>query len=126
MNYPEELQYSASHEWVRTTDKGTVLIGITDYAQHELGDLVFINLPDRGDAVTAGEIFCDVESVKAVSDVYCPVSGVICEVNDELLDQPQLINADPYGAWIIEVSDVEETEELLSADDYEQLCSKGE
>lgn len=91
MNYPKELCYVKSHEWVKKED-GTVLIGITDYAQDALGDLVFVNLPEVGDEVVMGEAFADVESVKAVSDVYSPVSGVVKEINEALLDQPELIN----------------------------------
>lgn len=125
MEYPSELRYSKTHEWLKSTEKGTVLIGITDYAQHELGDLVFINLPDRDEDVTAGEVICDVESVKAVSDIYSPVTGVIVDVNEELLDEPQLINSAPYESWFIEVGDIEETEELLDAAAYEEFCGKG-
>ena len=105
---------------------GTVTVGLTDYAQQELGDLVFVNLPAVDDAVTAGEAFGDVESVKAVSDVFSPVSGVVSEVNEELLDSPQLINETPYDAWMIKVSDVGDTEELLSAAEYEAFIAQGE
>lgn len=84
MNFPEELKYTRSHEWVKEEEDGTVLIGLTDYAQNELGDLVFVNLPEEGDELMAGETFGDVESVKAVSDVFSPVTGVIAEVNEEL------------------------------------------
>ena len=114
----EGLYYSESHEFVRV-EGDFVFVGITDYAQQELGDLVFVNLPQAGDDVTAGEAFGDVESVKAVSDVVCPVSGVVAEVNEELLDAPQLINETPYDAWMIKVENVSETEELLSAEEYE-------
>lgn len=117
MNIPNELHYSKSHEWIRDTADG-VEIGISAHAVEALGDLVFVNLPEEGDAVTAGEAFGDVESVKAVSDVYCPVSGVVAEVNTALLDAPELVNEDPYGAWFIRVSDVTEQEALLSADEY--------
>ncbi|MGN0297620.1 MAG: glycine cleavage system protein GcvH [Lachnospiraceae bacterium] len=124
MNFPKELKYSKSHEWVKYEEDGTVLIGITDYAQSELGDLVFVNLPEEGDEVTAGEAFGDVESVKAVSDVYSPVSGTVCEINEELLDSPQSINEDPYGAWFIRVSDITDTEELLDVDAYEDFTKE--
>ena len=113
------LKYTKSYEWVLENADGTVSIGITDFAQQELGDLVFVNLPQAGDDVTAGEAFGDVESVKAVSDVVCPVSGTVLEVNEELLDSPQLINETPYDAWMIKVENVSETEELLSAEEYE-------
>ena len=123
MNFPAELKYSKSHEWVRTED-GVTVVGISDFAQDALGDVVFINLPAEGDAVTAGESFGDVESVKAVSDIISPVTGVICEVNDALADAPETLNADPYGAWIIKVKDVSETEELLDAAAYEAHCAE--
>ena len=114
----EGLRYAESHEYVKIEGEYGY-VGITDYAQQELGDLVFVNLPQAGDDVTAGEAFGDVESVKAVSDVVCPVSGVVAEVNEELLDSPQLINETPYDAWMIKVENVGDTEELLSAEEYE-------
>ena len=113
----EELQYSKSHEW-RALDGDTAVVGLTDYAQSELGDLVFVNLPEVGDTVEAGEVFGDVESVKAVSDVYSPVTGEVTEINEELLDAPELVNDDAYKAWFIKVKDVSATEELLTADEY--------
>lgn len=120
MELREELKYAKTHEWVK--EEGDVLvIGLTDFAQSELGDLVFVNLPEVDDEVTAGEPFADVESVKAVSDVYSPVSGVVCEINEEILDAPESINEDPYGAWFIKVKDVSETEELLTAAEYEEF-----
>ncbi|HPE15506.1 MAG TPA: glycine cleavage system protein GcvH [Oscillospiraceae bacterium] len=118
MNHPAELSYTKSHEWVRELDDESVLVGITDFAQHELGDLVFVNLPEVGDDVVAGEPFADVESVKAVSDVYSPVTGRVAEINEALLDAPQLINEAPYEAWFIRVEDVADTEDYLSAEDY--------
>ena len=123
MNYPKELSYSKTHEWIKNED-GIYVIGITDYAQHALGDVVFVNLPQEGDEVTAGESFGDVESVKAVSDIMSPVSGTICAVNEELADSPELLNSDPYGAWIIKVQDVSDTEELLDAASYEAFCAQ--
>ena len=123
MNYPKELSYAKTHEWVRK-DGDTYIIGITDYAQHALGDVVFVNLPQEGDEVTAGESFGDVESVKAVSDIMSPVTGTICAVNEELADSPELLNSDPYGAWIIKVQDVSDTEELLDAASYEAFCAQ--
>jgi len=115
----EQLKYTKSHEWVLENADGTVTVGLTDYAQKELGDLVFVNLPVEGDEVTAGESFGDVESVKAVSDVFSPVSGTVAEVNEELLDAPQLINEQPYEAWLIKVENVGDKEELLTAAEYE-------
>ena len=93
-------------------------MGLTDFAQSELGDLVFVNLPEVGDTVEAGEVFGDVESVKAVSDVYSPVTGEVTEINEELLDSPELINDNAYEAWFIKVKDVSATEELLTAEEY--------
>ena len=122
MNYPAELQYSRDHEWLRMED-GIAVIGISDFAQSELGDVVFVNLPEVGDDTTAGEPFGDVESVKAVSDLVCPVTGTVCAVNEELLDAPEKLNEDPYGTWIIKVENVTDTEELLTAEQYEAECT---
>jgi len=123
MNYPNDLKYSKSHEWLKTED-GVAVIGISDFAQDALGDVVFINLPAVGDAVTAGESFGDVESVKAVSDLISPVTGVVCAVNEELEDSPENLNSDCYGAWIIKVEEVTETEEMLDAAAYEAHCAE--
>lgn len=123
MNYPAELKYTKSHEWIRYED-GVAVIGISDFAQDALGDVVFVNLPAVGDEVTAGEAFGDVESVKAVSDLICPVSGVVLEINEELEDSPENLNEDPYGAWIIKVENVTEEEDLLEADAYEAHCAE--
>ena len=123
MNYPTELQYTKSHEWLRYED-GIAVIGISDFAQDALGDVVFVNLPAVGDEVVAGESFGDVESVKAVSDLICPVSGVICAINEELDDSPENLNEDPYGAWIIKVEQVTGEEELLDAAAYEAFCAE--
>ncbi|MEW4411989.1 glycine cleavage system protein GcvH [Clostridium sp. AN503] len=124
MNFPEELKYTRSHEWVKEEEDGTVLIGLTDYAQNELGDLVFVNLPEEGDELTAGEAFGDVESVKAVSDVYSPVTGEVAEINENLLDVPESINTDPYGAWFIRAANVTDTEELMDAAAYEAFTKE--
>lgn len=123
MTIKPELQYSKDHEWVKKEDD-LFVIGISDFAQDALGDLVFVNLPEVGDAVTAGEAFGDVESVKAVSDLLSPVSGTVAEINEELLDAPEKLNEDPYGAWIIKVCDVTATEELLDAAAYEAFCAE--
>ena len=123
MNYPIDLKYSKSHEWIRYED-GVAIIGISDFAQDALGDVVFVNLPAVGDEVTAGEAFGDVESVKAVSDLISPVSGVVLEINEELEDSPENLNEDPYGAWIIKVENVTDEEELLEAEAYEALCAE--
>ena len=122
MNFPAELKYSQSHEWIRMED-GVAVVGISDFAQDALGDVVFVNLPEEGDAVTAGEPFGDVESVKAVSDLVSPVSDTVCAINEALLDTPELLNQDPYGAWIIQVEHVTASEELLDAAAYESFCA---
>lgn len=125
MNFPAELKYSKTHEWIKYED-GVAVIGISDFAQDALGDLVFVNLPAVGDDTTAGESFGDVESVKAVSDLICPVSGVVCAINEELEDSPEKLNEDPYGAWIIKVENITEEEELLDAAAYEAFCAEEE
>lgn len=124
MNIPNNLLYAKSHEWVKDMGDGTFRIGLTDYAQNELGDLVFVNLPQEEDEVEVEAAFGDVESVKAVSDVYSPLSGVVCAINEELLDHPELINQDAYEAWMIQVKDVSAKEELLSAEEYEKFLSE--
>ena len=116
---PKELKYSKDDEWVRY-DGDEVYVGITDYAQSELGDLVFVNLPEVGDEVIAGEPFGDVESVKAVADVFSPITGVVVEVNEDLLDDAALINNDPYGSWCIKVGSITDTEDLMTADEYDE------
>ena len=123
MLYPVELQYSKSHEWVKVED-GVTVVGISDFAQNALGDVVFVNLPAEGDGVTAGDAFGDVESVKAVSDLVSPVTGTVCAVNEELLDAPELLNSQCYDAWIIKVEGVTATEELLDAGGYEAFCQQ--
>lgn len=123
MAIPNELRYTKSHEWIKE-EGGVATVGITDFAQNALGDVVFINLPEPGDEVVAGESFGDVESVKAVSDLLCPVSGIVKAVNEELIDAPEMLNSDPYGAWIIKVEQINDREELLDADDYEAFCAE--
>ena len=125
MNIPEALRYAKTHEWLKEED-GLFTVGLTDFAQHALGDIVFVNLPQEGDPVTAGEAFGDVESVKAVSDVVSPVTGVVKLVNETLLDDPALVNSDPYGAWLIKVEAVTDTDELLGTAEYEALCASEE
>ena len=119
----KELYFTKSHEWVRFINDTTARVGISDYAQKQLGDLVFVNLPQEGDAVAAGEEFADVESVKAVSSVYCPVTGTVKAVNEELLDRPELINADAYDAWFVEVEDITDRSELLSEEEYKAMIA---
>ena len=118
---PEELKYAKTHEWVKEED-GLCVVGITDYAQDALGDIVFVNLPAVGDEVKAGEAFGDVESVKAVSDVFSPISGKVAAVNEAVLDDPAQVNADCYEAWLIKVEDASGLEELLDSKAYAELC----
>ncbi len=124
MEFPKNLTYAKTHEWLKK-DGDLVEIGLTDYAQDQLGDIVFVNLPEVGDEVTMGESFADVESVKAVSDIYSPVTGVVAEINEALLDAPESVNGAPYDAWFIKVKDVTEEEDLLDANAYESLCQEG-
>ncbi len=122
---PDDRRYTPDHEWV-LVDGDHARVGITDYAQDALGDVVFVQLPERGATVAAAESFSEVESTKSVSDIYAPVNGTITEVNNELVDGPQRINEDPYGAgWIcvIEMSDMSDYDKLMDADSYRQLIS---
>lgn len=123
---PAELLYTKSHEWVKFTDETTALVGITDFAQNSLGDIVFVNLPEEGSEVSAGEAACDVESVKAVADIISPLSGTVSQANQELDGAPEKINEAPYEAWIFEVRDVSAREELLDAAAYEAFCAAQE
>ena len=123
MNYPTDLKYSKSHEWVKE-EGGLTVIGISDFAQDALGDVVFVNLPEAGDDVTAGEAFGDVESVKTVSDLISPVTGRVAEVNTLLADAPEKINEDCYAAWMIKVEDVSDREDLLDAAAYDAHCQE--
>ena len=123
MNIPEDLRYSREHEWVRVTGK-TARVGITDFAQDSLGDVVFVQLPDVGLDVVAGASVSEIESTKSVSDVYAPVNGTVADVNSELVDSPQRLNEDPYGeGWlcVIEPSDPSAFSGLLDADSYRKL-----
>jgi len=123
MNVPDDLRYSKDHEWARLED-GRVRIGITDYAQDALGDVVYVQVPDVGAQVTTGESFSEVESTKSVSDIYAPITGTIVEVNQELSDAPQRVNEDPYGeGWlvVIEAEDASQFDQLLDAAAYRAL-----
>ena len=123
-NIPADLKYTKEHEWLRLADDGTALIGVTDFAQENLGDITFVELPEIGSSPGKGEVFGVVESVKAASDLYLPVGGEILAVNGELDEAPELLNNDPYGTgWLIKikVADPAETESLLSAADYETI-----
>jgi len=128
MEFPDNLRYTKEHEWVRVEDDDSIVMGITDYAQDALGDIVYVELPEVGeDVVVKDEPFAVVESVKAVSDIYVPMSGVIVEVNDELPKSPDIVNEDCYGdGWMvrIEPTDRTEFEDLLSAEDYQALVDE--
>lgn len=124
--YPEEHLYTKDHEWIRV-EGDTAIVGITDYAQHELGDVVFVDLPEVGDTVDAGEPFGSVESVKAVSELFSPVGGEVIEINPDLESRPELVNESPhYKAWMIKlrISDVQELKELMSAEEYEEYLQE--
>lgn len=125
--YPDDLRYTKEHEWLRREEAGRVRVGITQYAQHELGDVVYVDLPEPGRRVKAGDTFAVVESVKAVSDIYAPIDGRIAEVNQALEDRPELINEDPYGdGWIavIEVDDPAQIDALLGPGEYKALIGE--
>lgn len=121
----EELRYADSHEWVKL-EGDVATVGITDYAQHALGNIVYVDMPEVGDEVSQGEDFGAVESVKAASDLVSPISGEVVEINEALEDEPELINQDPYGAWImkVKVSDASEIENLLDAEAYAKICEE--
>ena len=125
MNVPEDLNYTKDHEWVRVEGE-SVVVGITDFAQKELGDIVYVDVDTEGDTIEQEEVFGSVEAVKTVSDLFMPVNGEVLEFNENLEDNPELINSDPYGeGWIIKVSisDSSELEDLLSSEDYQNLVS---
>ena len=123
MNIQSDLKYTKSHEWVKDLGGNCALLGLDDYAQDQLGELVFINLPEVGDEVTAGEAFGDVESVKAVSDVFSGVTDKVAEANAELADKPQKVNEDPFGAWLIKGEDITAYGDLMDAKEYEAYCA---
>jgi glycine cleavage system H protein len=126
--YPEDLKYTSEHEWVRDPGEtpGTVRVGITHYAQDQLGDIVYVKLPQVGEAVVAGEPCGELESTKSVSDLYAPVSGTVAAVNEELSSRPELVNSDPYGdGWLVDIAaaDLDAETGLLSAADYQEQIS---
>ncbi|MTK13591.1 MAG: glycine cleavage system protein GcvH [Clostridiaceae bacterium] len=127
MKILNELLYSKDHEWVKV-DGNKAYIGISDFAQHSLGEIVFVELPEVDTEFSKGEAFGVVESVKAASDLYIPVGGKVVEINEKLVDSPELVNEDAYGSWmiVVEMSDESELDGLLKADQYEKLCNKGE
>ena len=125
--YPKDRNYSAEHEWVQIEDDGRALVGITEYAQEQLGDVVFVELPDVGTPIAQFQKMGEIESVKAVSELYSPMSGEINEINDQLLDSPELINDDPYQTgWLVRLSNVSDSElgELMTADEYENYLAQ--
>jgi len=122
---PVELGYAATHEWAKQDEEGLIVIGISDHAQDALGDIVYVELPEVGQQIVAGEEAGVVESVKAASDIYAPVSGAVAEINDALEDSPETVNQDPYGdGWFfkLKVTDERELDDLLDAEAYEELC----
>lgn len=121
MKVLENLKYTKSHEWVEDLGDGNVRIGITDFAQKELGDIVFINLPSEGDQIEKGDSFSDIESVKAVSDLFSPCSGEVTRINEEILDNPQLVNEDAFKQFFIEIKVNADLEDLLSAEEYKKM-----
>ena len=123
MTLQNDRKYTGSHEWLLDLGNGSYRVGLSDFAQNSLGDIVFIDLPQPGDAVTAESSMGDVESVKAVSEVLSPVSGTVTAVNEALATAPEAINADPYGAWLIEVNNVTAFAELMDAAAYEAFCA---
>lgn len=125
MNIPKELKYTAEHEWIRSNGDGTVTIGITDHAQEQLGDLVYVETPDVGNEVSAGNDCAVVESVKAASDVYSPVDGEVVEVNEALEDSPELVNQEPYGeGWLFRVKTDDDLESFLDAQAYAEVIAE--
>lgn len=127
MTFPEELQYTPDHEWIRLEADGTAIVGITDFAQHELGDIVYVDINTIGQTLAKGEIFGSVEAVKTVSDLFLPIAGEILEMNDEAEKSPELVNTDPYGrGWIVRVklTDGTDTDDLLSASAYQELIGQ--
>ena len=128
MEFPDNLKYTKEHEWIRKDDDGSVTIGVTDYAQDQLGDIVFVELPEVNDEIVSKEApFAVVESVKAVSDIYAPLTGTVVEVNDELPNSPEVVNEDPYGdGWMVRMKPTEANEfgELMSANEYEELINE--
>ncbi|MCA0171243.1 MULTISPECIES: glycine cleavage system protein GcvH [Bacillaceae] len=129
MNLPKDFRYSEEHEWVQVQEDGNIRIGITDFAQSELGDIVFVELPEEGDTIESDEPFGSVESVKTVSELYAPISGKVLSVNEDLEDSPEFVNDSPYEkAWMVVVEPTEpsQIEELMTAEAYEKMVSEDE
>lgn len=124
MKIEKDLFYAETHEWVKYNNDGTALVGISDHAQEAMGDVAFVNLCDEGETLAIGDVLGDIESIKAVSDVYSPVGGTVTKVNDALLDNPDLINSAPYDSWLVELTDVVKNEALMDADAYEAFIAE--
>ncbi len=124
MTRPAELNYLSTHEWVKFIDETTALVGITDFAQEQLGDIVFVELPEVDAEVTKGDQVAEVESVKTVSDIYTPFSGVISKINPDLEDAPESVNESPFESWLFEVSGITEKEELLTVEQYNEVVEE--
>ncbi|MEG0286775.1 MAG: glycine cleavage system protein GcvH [Vagococcus sp.] len=124
MSRPTELNYLATHEWVKFIDETTAIVGITDFAQEQLGDIVFVELPEVDQEVTKGDQVAEVESVKTVSDIYTPFTGVISKINTELEDAPESVNEAPFENWLFEVSNITDKEELLGLEDYNKVVEE--
>ncbi|GHH80635.1 glycine cleavage system H protein [Streptomyces sulfonofaciens] len=124
MSNPEQLRYSKEHEWLSPAEDGVATVGITEFAANALGDVVYAQLPEAGSTVTAGETCGELESTKSVSDLYAPVSGEVTEVNDDVVDDPSLVNSAPFeGGWLFKVRVTEEPDDLLSADEYTEFSA---
>lgn len=126
MNFPSDVRYTKEHEWIKLVDGNTALVGITDFAQKELGDIVYVDIPAVGKALNADEVFGTVEAVKTVSDLFLPVAGTVVEINNKLEKEPELVNTDPYGdGWMVKitVSNAADIDALMSAADYENLVA---
>lgn len=124
MNFPAELRYTQDHEWIRMEDDGTAVVGITDFAQHELGDIVFVDITASNQSLSQGDVFGSVEAVKTVSDLFMPIDGDVMEVNPAVEKSPELVNGDPYGqGWIVKLkpADAAQFEDLMTADAYQEL-----
>ncbi|WP_019987847.1 glycine cleavage system protein GcvH [Rudanella lutea] len=127
MNFPQELKYTQDHEWIKFEADGSAVVGITDFAQHELGDIVYVDINTVGQSLSKGDVFGSVEAVKTVSDLFLPIEGEILEVNTEIEKSPELVNTDPYGAgWIVKVkpADAAQPDDLLSVDAYKELIGQ--
>jgi glycine cleavage system H protein len=126
MNFPVELKYTREHEWIRDNGDGTATVGITDFAQSELGDIVFVELEDEGFEFSKDDAFGTVEAVKTVSELYAPIDGEVVEINEELEDEPEVVNTDPYGnGWMvrIKIADPDQLNELMSAEEYQEIIA---